>query len=263
MEWLILVAALAIGIPAVAWFAQDRLIFHPQPIVSSAHLPAIVETIELRAGDGTRLQGWLRPAGRSPAPLVLYFGGNAEEVSWTLAEPRWPKDWAIVALNYRGYGKSEGSPSEAALVSDARLIFDSLASRPDVDQDRIVAFGRSLGTGVAVRLAAERPVAAVILASPYDSLVEVGRTHFRWLPVAMLLRHRFELLPLARQAKAPLLTLVSERDTIVPRERSQALHEAWAGPKTLQVIARSDHNTISEPTPFWQAVTRFLGTAGR
>jgi pimeloyl-ACP methyl ester carboxylesterase len=258
MEWLILVAAVVIGVPAAAWFAQDRLIFHPQPVDARTQLPPGTEPIAITANDGTRLHGWLRPAGRSPAPAVLYFGGNAEEISWTLADRRWPREWAVAGINYRGYGHSQGTPSEAALVADAKLAFDALAARPEVDKARIVAFGRSLGAGVAVKLAAERPVAAVILASPYDSLVAVGETHYRWLPVRWLLRHRFELLPIAREARAPLLTLVSEHDRIVPRERSLALHEAWAGPKTWQVVPGTDHNTLGSADDFWGAVAEFL-----
>ena len=159
MEWLILAAALVVGIPAAAWFAQDRMIFHPQPIASVAHLPERAVPLEIRADDDTRLRGWMRPAASLPAPVVLYFGGNAEEVSWTLSEPRWPRDWSIVALNYRGYGGSEGTPSEVSLVADAIRVHDVIAARDDVDPSRIVAFGRSLGAGVAVKLAAERPLA--------------------------------------------------------------------------------------------------------
>src|SRR5206468_12560106 len=130
--------------------------------------------LEIVATDGTRLRGWLRRAAATPAPVVLYFGGNAEEVSWTLADRRWPREWAIVAINYRGYGASDGTPGESALVADALAIHDAIAARADVDPRRIVAFGRSLGAGVAVKLAGARPLAGAILVSPYDSLVEVG-----------------------------------------------------------------------------------------
>ena len=261
MEWLLLAAALVIGIPAAAWFAQDGMIFHPQPLVSDAHLPSQAQPIEVLAADGVRLHGWIRPARTLPAPVVLYFGGNAEEVSWTLAEPRWPQDWSVVALNYRGYGASEGSPSETALVADAKRIHDSIASRSDVDAARVVAFGRSLGAGVAVKLAAERPLAAVVLASPYDSLVALGQAHFRWLPVSWLLRHRFELLPDARRARVPLLSIVAEGDAIVPRERSLELHEAWGGPKRWLVVPGTGHNTLAMPDAFWQGVKQFLEAA--
>ena len=258
MEWIVLVAAIVLGVPAAAWFAQDRLIFFPQPLASTAHLPADAKPLEIVASDGTRLRGWIRTATATPAPVVLYFGGNAEEVSWTLADPRWPREWAIVAINYRGYGASEGAPGEAELVADALAIYDTIAARPDVNPRRIVAFGRSLGTGVAVKLVAARPVDGAILVSPYDSLVELGRTHYPWLPVSLLLRHRFDGEADAQRAHVPLLAIVADHDSIIPQERSRALYEAWAGPKTWFVVLSTDHNTLSAPDAFWYFLGGFL-----
>jgi pimeloyl-ACP methyl ester carboxylesterase len=259
IEWLVLVVAIVVGVPAAAWLAQDRLVFFPQPVASTAHLPADATSLEIVATDGTRLRGWMRVAPVTPAPAVLYFGGNAEEVSWTLADLRWPREWTIIAINYRGYGTSEGAPGESALVADALAIHDQIAARPDMDARRIVAVGRSLGTGVAVKIAAARPLAGVILVSPYDSLVELGRTHYPWLPVSWLLRHRFDAGADARRAHAPLLAIVADRDSIIPRERSQALFDAWAGPKAWLVVPATDHNSTSVPDAFWTGIARFLG----
>lgn len=258
MEWLVLVAAIVLGVPAAAWLAQDRLIFFPQPIATAAHLPAEATALEIVAADGTRLRGWIRQATSAPAPVVLYFGGNAEEVSWTLADRRWPGDWAIVAVNYRGYGTSEGAPGEVALVADALAIHDAIAARSDVDARRIVAFGRSLGTGVAVKLAAARPLAGAILVSPFDSLVELGRTHYPFLPVSWLLKHRFDVTADAPRVQVPLLAMVADHDSIVPRARSRALYDAWGGPKSWVVVPAADHNTLSGPDAFWAEVSRFL-----
>jgi pimeloyl-ACP methyl ester carboxylesterase len=258
MEWLLLVAAIVIGLPGLAWLAQDRLVFFPQPVVSTAHLPAGTLPLEVAGDDGVKLRGWMRRAPTLPAPVCIYFGGNAEEVSWTLAEARWPRGWSVVAINYRGYGTSEGRPSEAALVADALAIHDLVAARPDVDARRIVVLGRSLGAGVAVKLAAARPLAGVILASPYDSLVEVGRAHYPLLPVAWLLRHRFDAAADARTTREPLLALVAADDAIVPRARSLALYDAWAGPKDWRIVPGTDHNTLSAPDAFWSEVAAFL-----
>jgi fermentation-respiration switch protein FrsA (DUF1100 family) len=258
MEWIVLVAAVLLGVPAAAWLGQDRLIFFPQPGVSTAHLPVEAKPLEIVATDGTRLRGWIRTASAIPAPVVLYFGGNAEEVSGTLADPRWPRNWAIVAINYRGYGTSEGTPGESNLVADAQVIHDTIAARPDMDARRIVALGRSLGTGVAVKLAAARPLAGAILVSPFDSLVEIGRTHYPWLPVSWLLRHRFDSAVDAGRVRAPLLAIIADRDSIIPRERSQALYDGWAGPKAWLVIPGTDHNTLSVPNVFWDGVAGFL-----
>ena len=258
MEWLVLALALVTAVPAAAYFFQDRLIFFPQPLAGAPRLPPRTEPLEVVAADGTRLAGWLRPGATKPAPTILYFGGNAEEVSWTLADPRWPREWTVVAVNYRGYGTSGGEPGELALSADALAIFDAVAARDDVDAKKIVAFGRSLGTGVATYLAAHRPVAAVVLASPYDSLVEMARTHYPWLPARLLLRHRFDSASHARSLSMPLLAIVAEHDAIVPEARSRALYDAWAGPRSWVVVPGTDHNSLSAPDSFWMAIAAFL-----
>jgi pimeloyl-ACP methyl ester carboxylesterase len=258
MEWLILVAAIVIGIPAAAWLAQDRLIFFPQPVISTAHLPARAEPLEVVAADGAHLRGWIARGAKTPAPTVIYFGGNAEEVSWTIADARWPPDWSIAGLNYRGYGASDGEPAERELTADAVAIYDAVAARDDVDPRRIVAFGRSLGTALATHVAAERPVAAVVLVSPFDSLTALGREHYPWLPVSLLLRHRFDALADASRSRMPLLAVVAERDTIIPVERSRVLFDAWPGPKTWHMVPRADHNSLGAVPEFWDGVGQFL-----
>jgi pimeloyl-ACP methyl ester carboxylesterase len=197
-------------------------------------------------------------ASATVAPVVIYFGGNAEEVSWTLADKRWPGDWTIVALNYRGYGASEGTPGERELINDALTIYDAIVKREDIDPRRIVVFGRSLGTAIAAHVAAKRPVAGVVLASPYDSLVALGKQHYPWLPVSLLLRHRFDALADASRNHMPLLVLVAQSDAIISDERSRALFDQWAGPKTWQVVPDVNHDSLGASDVFWQRVTRFL-----
>jgi pimeloyl-ACP methyl ester carboxylesterase len=107
-------------------------------------------------------------------------------------------------------------------------------------------------------LAAARPLAGVILASPYDSLVALGRTHYPWLPVSWLLKHRFDVDADARGMRIPMLALVATSDTIIPRVRSQSLFDAWAGPKTWVDVPGTDHNTLGGPDAFWAGVNGFL-----
>ncbi len=258
MEWLILVAAIAIGVPAAAWLMQDSLIFFRQPAGSTAHLPAHATALTVTAADGTRLRGWIAAGSAVPAPAIIYFGGNAEEVSFTFADPRWPREWTLVALNYRGYGASEGAPGERELAADALSIYDAVAARDDIDRNRIVVFGRSLGTALAAHVAAQRPVAGAVLVSPFDSLVAIGRHHYPLLPVSLLLRHRFEARADAVRSGAPMHAIVAGRDTIIPVERSRALYDAWAGPKSWQVVPDNDHNSLGATPDFWNGVVRFL-----
>jgi uncharacterized protein len=258
MEWLFIIAAIAIGIPAAAWLAQDRLIFFPQPVASTAHLPSHAAPFTVIAADGSHLRGWIVKGHAMPARVVIYFGGNAEEVSFTVADARWPREWTIVAVNYRGYGASDGTPGERELTSDALAIYDAVGAREGVDRSRIVTFGRSLGTALATHVAATRPVAAVVLVSPYDSMTAIGNHHYPWLPVSLLLRHRFDAQGDASRSRMPLLAIVAGSDTIIPVERSRALYDAWAGPKRWHVVPQADHNALGTSADFWENVRRFL-----
>jgi pimeloyl-ACP methyl ester carboxylesterase len=241
-------AVVAIGVPLLAYLVQDSLVFMPQPRRASENDQ---RSVFIEAADGTRLHAWHVKGD----PLILYFGGNAEEVSWMLAEAtgRVPgAGWLLV--DYRGYGASEGSPSEKALVADALRWYDHVSQ----DSRRIFVFGRSLGSGVAVQVAAARPVAGVIAIAPYDSLAAVGRHHYPFLPVGMLLRHRFDSLSLAPQMKAPLLCLVAERDEVVPRVHSRTLYEAWGGEKRWVELRGAEHNSTDAAPEFWESIRAFI-----
>jgi pimeloyl-ACP methyl ester carboxylesterase len=258
MLWLALAAVVVLGIPACFWLGQERLIFFPQPILSTSHLPARAEPLSMRAADGTMLHGWIVPAAASPSPAVVYCGGNGEEASWALADGRWPREVAVVALNYRGYGTSEGKPSADHLKADALLLFDLVAARPGVDRTRIAVFGRSLGTAVATHVAAERPVSRVVLVSPYDSLAAVGQGHYPFLPVSLMLRHRFAPVEEAPRCRMPLLAIVAPADSIIPVAHSRALFNAWGGPKEWVEIAGADHNSLGASRDYWITVSKFL-----
>ena len=255
------------GLCAVLYLLQERLIFLRQPLSESARqalreTPGVAE-IEFAAKDGKRLHGWLRRGGGEDAArrpgLLVYFGGNAEEASGQAREAAALASWSLAAFNYRGYGLSEGRPSEAALTADALLVHDRLAARGDVDRGRVVAFGRSLGSGVAVQLAAARPVRGVVLVSPFDSLRSMARKHYPFLPTSLLLRHPFDSLARAPSIDAPLLVLAGDRDRIVPPDRSRRLFDAWRGPKRWVLLAGAGHNDIHAHPRYWPAIREFLG----
>jgi len=218
----------------------------------------IVEEIALSAADGKRLTGWLARNKAGRAPLVIYFGGNAEEVSSNVGLAERFGEWSLLALNYRGYGASEGSPGEAALISDALDIFDYAARRPDVDSQRIVVMGRSLGSGVAVYLASRRKLAAVILVSPYDSVVAVAGRVYPFLPVRWMLKHPFDSLSRAPKITAPLLCIVAGEDRVIPTVHSERLFQAWSGPKKWIDIPGADHDSIAGEPQYWEEIARFL-----
>lgn len=256
--------AVFVGVCAVLYLLQERLIFLRAPLLDGdrravALLPD-TEEIEIEAEDGTRLHGWLRhtTGDAQPRGLVLYFGGNAEEVSGQFHDAEALAPWSFAAINYRGYGLSEGRPSEASLTADARVIYDWLAKLDGVDPNRIVVFGRSLGTGVAVQLAADRPVQAVILVSPFDSLRSIAQSHYPFVPVSLLLKHPFDSLARAPAVQTPALVLVGADDRLVPPRLSQRLYDAWAGPKQWISIPDADHNDLHVQPGYWPTIHTFL-----
>ena len=253
--------AIAIGLPLIVYLAQDSLIFYRQPLSDARRADvakrfAAVQEIFIQARDGTKLQAWHAKAG---GPLVIYFGGNAEESSWMLDELRNAPGVSWLIVSYRGYGASGGSPGETALVSDALQWFDHAMTLPGVDPKRIYAFGRSLGTGVAVALAAERPVAGLILVAPYDSLAAVAKRYYWYLPVDLLLRHRFDSIALAPKLQIPLLCIIAERDQVIPPEHGERLYAAWGGAKQKIILGGAGHNSTDDDPAFWPAIRKFLG----
>jgi pimeloyl-ACP methyl ester carboxylesterase len=255
------VAAVALGLPLAIYLTQDALVFHRQPLPEARRadiakrFPAVQEVF-LQAKDGTRVQAWHVKSG---APLVIYFGGNGEETSWMLEELRQAPGVSWLITSYRGYGLSEGSPGETALVADALQWYDQALTLPGTDPKRIYAFGRSLGTGVAVALAAQRPLAGVILSTPYDSLGAVARHHYGFVAVQALLKHRFDSLSKAPALRQPLLCFIAERDEVIPPVHAERLFAAWGGAKQKLVLAGAGHNNTDDDPAFWPAIRKFLG----
>jgi pimeloyl-ACP methyl ester carboxylesterase len=251
--------AVAIALPLAMYFLQDRLIFYPQPVGDArraeiaAGFPASKQ-IFVEAADGTRLHAWQFGGGPD---LVLYFGGNAEEVSGMLGEVTVAVPGASWLLtDYRGYGASAGSPSERHLVADAVSWYDYAVR--ELKPARVFAFGRSLGSGVAVALAARRSLAGVILSTPYDSLAAVAQRYYPYLPVRWLLRHRFDSIALAPRLEVPLLCLIAGRDEVIPPAHAERLYQAWGGPKRKLVLAGARHNETDAAPEFWPAIRGFV-----
>lgn len=221
-----------------------------------------IEEVRIAAPDGVVLHGWLKhpPAARRGErfPLVIFFGGVARETSWMVGWGDKPPEWGWLLINYRGYGLSNGVPSEHAVVEDARRIFDYAAARPDVDRTRIVVLGRSLGSYVAVTLAAARPLAAAILATPFDSITAVAEQRYPHLPVALLLGGRYDSAALAPTIKLAALFVIADADDVTPPTHGHALMRAWGGPKSLVLLANTRHRGLEWRTEYWQQLSAFL-----
>jgi uncharacterized protein len=214
----------------------------------------------LRANDGTRLAGWLMtPREPGPHPAVLYFGGRSEEVSWVArdAGTLFP-GMTVLAMNYRGYGDSRGIPGEEHMVEDGCMLFDWLGSRRNVDATRIAVVGRSLGSGVAVQVAKERPASAMVLITPYDSILAIAQRRFRGVPVSFVLKHRFESVKYASLLKAPTYILRAASDDIVPHSHTDQLVSQLTSVRLDETIPESDHMNIPYLQETQQRIARFL-----
>jgi uncharacterized protein len=236
----------AIGL-VLLWTVQRSLIYFPFGGVPE---PAEVglrgaELIGFTTDDGVSLAGWFVPATTATTlATVIVFNGNAGHrgLRAPLAARLAEQGLASLLFDYRGYGGNPGSPSEEGLARDARAARRYLASRADVDQSRIVYLGESLGTGAAVRLASESLPHALILRSPFTSLVDVGRHHYPFLPVRWLLRDRFPSIDLIGDIACPVLIIAAQNDSIVPAALSERLYAAAAEPKRLVILDGVDHN---------------------
>ena len=262
MKLLLLTAVLAYaGIVVLVWAAQENLLFYPPPAGPRPSPPLgwRLEEVAFTARDGTRLAGFLALPPREKPPVVMYFGGNAEEVTGYVPQARENYgERAVLFVNYRGYGGSAGKPGEKGIVADGLELFDWLAGRADLDGARIALHGRSLGTGVAVQVAAARPARCVILTSPFSSALGVAREIYWWLPVALLMRHPFDSLALAPAMRVPLLVMIGEADELIAPRHSLALAAAWGGPVEKLSLPGYGHNDLHVDPRYAAALHAFL-----
>ncbi|MBK8321971.1 MAG: alpha/beta hydrolase [Betaproteobacteria bacterium] len=258
---LFIAIAAYVGICAFLWFAQERLIFLGAPPDTPPTAPPgwRMERFDLEAPDGAKLEGYIaHPPVERPA-VVLYFGGNAEEATHHLKESaRLYGPRAVVAVNYRGYGRSTGKPGEAVLVADALLAYDRLLARTDLDTGRIAVHGRSLGSGIAVALAGARPVKALVLTTPFDSLTAVARGQYPWAPVGLLLRHRFDSISRAPELRHPVLVVSAAGDDVIPPAHADRLAAAWGGTVQALRLPHRGHNDLFLDPLYGPAIAAFL-----
>lgn len=245
---------------ALIFFAQTALLFPTRMAGASGPLPRGSERLLVEGPGGEELHGThIRPAraGAGDKLVILGFGGNAWNADSVAAylHDLYPAAH-VVAFHYRGYAPSEGKPSAAALLADAPLLRDHIAGR--LGTERIVAVGFSIGAGVAAHLASRRDLAGVILVTPFDSLEALASHHYRWLPVAWLLRHRMDAADDLRSARVPVALIAAERDTVIPIRHAKALAEAVPNLVLDRTIAGAGHNDIYDRPEFRQAMAEAL-----
>lgn len=230
------------------YFGQRHLLYQPQ---GSWHIRQPPD-FTLQRG-AVVLRGWVVNPGQPKA--LLYFGGNGERIEDRRDDVgRWFPDRTIYLLPYRGYGASDGAPSEASLVDDAQALYDKVART----HSRIAVIGRSLGTGVAMQLAVRRPIERLVLVTPFDSMLRVAQAQYPFVPVSWLLKDRYESWRVAASVRCPVLVMRSEDDMLVTPDRTAALVASFRVPPQQVMIEGEGHNTIQDDPEYARAIESFL-----
>jgi hypothetical protein len=242
---------------------ETRLVFeHGRPL-GPLRPAAPFEQVDLTAARGERQFAWIMRHSDADAPWVLYLHGNSATVASRVNILRYERLRAlgvhVLAPEYRGFGGLEGLPSEASVTRDARRGYDYLRDQLGVPPSRLVVFGWSLGSAVAVNVASEVPAGAVILEGAPASLVAIGERQYPWVPIRLVMRNPFESILKVRRIDAPMLFLHSPEDQIIPIEEGRRLFAAAEEPKTFVEVRGGHINSAEADTEvFFGAVRRFL-----
>ena len=248
LKSLIILAILAYaGVLALMYVFQRSLMYFPDRArtpPAAAGLPQ-AEEVTLTSADGERLIAWYVPP-QGDKPLVIYFHGNGGALNLRADRFRWltTDGFGLVGLSYRGYGGSSGTPSETGFLLDASAAYDFAAAR--YPAGRIVLWGESLGTGVAVALAAERPIGGLILDAPFSSAADIGASAYPFIPVRWFIKDPFRSDERIGKVRAPLLVLHGEQDRIVPIRFGEKLFELGNEPKRMVRFPLGDHVDLDD-----------------
>jgi fermentation-respiration switch protein FrsA (DUF1100 family) len=251
------------GLLAILWGLENQLLYFPSRALSATPeaFGLTSEELALTSGDGVALRGWrIRGDGKR---ALLFFQGNAGNVSDRLDRARTLNrrfGLDVFLVDYRGYGRSSGSPDEEGLYRDARAVYAAALQR-GFPPERVLVFGESLGSAVGIDLASEKPCGAVILETPFYSILAMARVHYPFVP-RFLVRSRFDNAAKIGAIPAPKLFLVAERDEIAPATQGRELYERAPQPKTLFVIPGAGHNDtyVTGGEAYWREWERFLSS---
>jgi fermentation-respiration switch protein FrsA (DUF1100 family) len=229
------------GLLAALYASQRSMVFQPdgvRPDIADAAVPGL-RAVQIMTADGLPLLAWHRPAPVGQ-PTLAYFHGNGGSIADRIPRIRRfaAAGWGLLFLDYRGFGGNPGAPSEQGFYADAR---GAMAFLRAAGAGPIVVYGESVGTGVAVRIASQQPVAALLLESPYTSVAAIAQERFWFVPVRWLSRDPFDLLPLMRDVHAPVLIMQGARDGIVPPAMGRAVFAAAHEPKQFWSAPEGDH----------------------
>lgn len=247
-----LVAVLLIAYALISlWFFafQRQMIYFPTPEVS---VPGVAHIV-LDRGK-VRVKVWTLNTGKRKA--LIYFGGNAENVAGNIDDFRemFP-DYTVYLVNYRGYGGSSGSPSEEGFQSDALLAYDYFSKR----HASVSVMGRSIGAAVATYLASQRRVDKLVLVTPFDSAVNVGRNIYPFLPMGLIMRERLDSAAMAEKITVPTLIVAAQEDEIIPYENTRNLEQAFTKVRPEFVsLSGVGHNSVQLHPDYKKSIAAFM-----
>ena len=256
---------LASGSLLIAGCGIDRpFIYHPEHEIEATpeSVGLSYENIFFQSSDGVRLNGWLVP-GSDPSNVMIWFHGNGGNIGDDVKRLRLIHDelgLTVFVFDYRQYGRSGGSVSEEGTYHDAQAALRYLKTRTGLLANRIIYFGESLGSAVAVDLAMKAPPRALILESPLTSIHDMARVDLPYLPVGFLIKDKYDSLSKIPKIHVPLLILHGDRDEVVPFDQGRRLFEAANSPKVFYTVSGAHHNdtSIVGGQPYWEAWKRFL-----
>ena len=266
IEYAFLTIAVVAGVIFyLRWFERHNIFFPTRKIeLRPDYIGLTYEDVYFNSNHGVRLNGWFIPASRS-SPTILLCHGNAGNIGHRLGIIRIFNrlNLNVFIFDYRGYGQSSGRPSEKGIYLDARAAYDYLVSRSDIDKDKIIFYGKSLGGAVAVDLASRINPCAVIIESAFTSTLDIARELYPFLPVRLMVTMKYDTLSKIRGLTAPKLIIHSLDDEIVPFHHGRRLFEDAAGPKQFYQMSCGHNEAVSEAEDeFAERIDKFLSAYG-
>jgi fermentation-respiration switch protein FrsA (DUF1100 family) len=248
LKWIAIFAVIGYGaLVALLYVAQRSMQYFPERFRTAPAEAGLAgfEEVMLDTSDGERVIVWHLPP-RGEQPVVLYFHGNGASLRWRIERFRalTADGTGLVALSYRGYGGSSGSPSETGFTTDALAAYAFATAR--YAPERIIVWGESLGTGVAVALAAEKPVGRVVLESPFTSAADIAAARYWFVPVGLLMKDQFRSDLRIGKVTAPVLVLHGDRDRVVPFALGERLYDMITAPKRFVPFPGLGHNDLGD-----------------
>ncbi len=233
-------------------YLPDRQVYSPADVNLTG-----IDEVTISTPDGEQLQSWYLPA-KSDQPTILFFHGNGGSIAGRADRLAYyqARGFGALFVSYRGYGKSTGVSTEDGLVNDALASYDWLKSK-NISVENIIVVGESLGAAVAVRLAVQRQIKALIIEAPFVSTMDVAKAVYWWLPIDLLMKDRFETIKIINKVSVPLLVIHGDMDEVTNVGQGRKVFEKAGNPKTLKIVEGATHNGLFVQST-WQLEAEFI-----